>query len=137
MSMQKFITVILYIWQLPQHLLALILIALWKPHSKSVYEGRSVYRISFPGIGVSLGNYIFLDDAYGNITVKHEYGHTRQSLMLGLLYLPVIGFASAVCNNLWDRIFHRHWSAGDRRRWYYCRFPEAWADRLGGVIRFE
>jgi hypothetical protein len=123
---------ILYLWQLPQHLLALALIRLWK----AVKDSGGVYRMNRAGIGISLGGYIILDNGYNETTVKHEQGHQRQSLYLGPLYLFAVGIPSAVFHNLWDRLFHRKWAAGDRVKWYYSRYPEAWADRLGGVKRW-
>ena len=67
--------------------------------------------------------------------LRHEYGHSRQSLYLGPLYLPIIGIYSAVFCNLWDRLLHKKWDGGKRRKWYYSRWTEAWADRLGKVKR--
>lgn len=94
------------------------------------------------GCGVSLGDYILLDESYLNLsehklmeTVYHEHGHQLQSKRLGWLYLIVVGLTSAIFNNLWDRLFHKKWYYKDRNKWYYNRFPEKWADRLGGVVR--
>jgi hypothetical protein len=126
---------LLYIWQLPQHLLALILIKIWKPFDQEVYQHCNVFWIKKKGIGVSLGNYIFLDKNYSKATIKHEYGHSIQSRYFGWLYLITVGIPSAVFNNLWDRLFHKNWSSNDRLKWYYNRYPEKWADKLGGVIR--
>jgi hypothetical protein len=47
----------------------------------------------------------------------------------------VIGIPSAVFNNLWDRLVHKKWPSTDRLKWYYNRYPEKWADKLGGVTR--
>jgi hypothetical protein len=47
----------------------------------------------------------------------------------------VVGIPSMIFNNLWDRCFHSHWPIQARIRWYYHRFPEHWADTLGGVHR--
>ncbi|GHU24761.1 hypothetical protein FACS1894164_12160 [Spirochaetia bacterium] len=106
------------------------------PVKKEYYKGIPVYWYTMDtGWGVSLGEFILLANRYNETTVKHEYGHTRQSLMLGPLYLLVIGIPSAVFNNLWDRLFHKKWTSADRSRWYYNRLPEKQADRLGGVVR--
>jgi hypothetical protein len=86
-------------------------------------------------IGVCLGDYIILHEGYSETSLNHEKGHRKQSLLFGPLYLLAVGFPSAVCNNLWDRVFHKNWPAAGRTRWYFSRFPEAWADRLGGVAR--
>ena len=137
--------ILLFIWQLPQHLLALILKFIWKPVSMEIYKDKKVYRIKQKGIGVSLGNYIFLHTNYSDQTVKHEYGHSIQSIYFGPLYLLFVGIPSAIFNNLWDRLFHKSWSNAKRQIWYYGRWPEGcftdtkWkkltADYLGSVKR--
>lgn len=92
------------------------------------------------GCGVSLGNYILLDVSYYNrdtlnLSVNHEHGHQKQSLYLGWFYLIFVGLVSALFNNIWDRLFHKYWSNKKRNKWYYNRYPEKWADRLGDVKR--
>jgi hypothetical protein len=76
---------------------------------------------------VSLGEYIFTY-SMEDITLAHEYGHSRQSRYLGPLYLLTVG-AISVCWNLLARVNSRI------RRTYYRRWPETWADALGGVER--
>jgi len=124
-------------WQWPQCCLARILIAFYKAEYRADYKGVPVYIIPDDAFvsGVSLGGYILLKSFHNEMTYAHEWGHTRQSRIFGPLYLIVIGVASAVFNNLWDRLFHKNWSHERRTQWYYSRFPEAWADRLGGVNR--
>jgi hypothetical protein len=86
--------------------------------------------------GGSFGRYIILPPRKDMFfTVPHEYGHSIQSLYLGWLYLPVVGIYSAVFCNLWDRLFHKNWPSHDRQYWYYNRWTERWADKLGGVDR--
>ena len=132
--------ILLYIWQLPQHIAGLIVWGILKAAGR-VETVNWLYSEEFitiwvkPDIGVCLGKYIFLYVGEGSESLKHEYGHSRQSLYLGPLYLPVVGIASAVFNNLWDRLFHKKWDGKRRIKWYYSRYPEDWADRLGGVAR--
>lgn len=147
--------ILLYIWQLPQHLVALIiyLINIKNVEKTTVRTSNGngdlididVYIVDYcMNCGVSLGNYIFLDRfIYDKTsicnkmsTVLHEYGHSKQSKMLGWLYLIIVGFTSAVFNNLWDRLFHKNWNTVRRSVWYYNRFPEKWADKLGEVNRW-
>lgn len=136
--------ILLWIWQLPQNLIGFFLTR--KPKAIRTYrcnDGEKVnvyFTSNVFGCGVSLGNYIILDyDFYytfiPHLTINHEHGHQKQSRYLGWLYLIVIGFTSAICNNLWDRLFHRKWASEKRVKWYYSRFPEKWADNLGGVER--
>ena len=124
--------VLLYIWQLPQNLLGLLLLLFWKEQKSLVYKGVKV-RVNdkFPS-GISLGSVIILKRyPVGKIywdAVKHEYGHTRQSLKWGWLYLVVIGLPSLL-GNIYDRIFHK---GSD---WYYNQPWEKSADNYGGVER--
>jgi hypothetical protein len=138
---------LLYFWQLPQHLFGLLLIRLLQakkqgfqrePNGEVIWFWEFERRGRFSRFisGVSLGNYIILPQMSDlNKIVPHEHGHSVQSLCLGPLYLLVVGIPSAVFNNLWDRVFHKNWADEKRQEWYYRRFPEKQADRLGGVKR--
>lgn len=143
MKIKKFL---LYIWQLPQNLIGFILTRFAKAKTISTMnDGTKViiyYTNNVFGCGVSLGNYIVLDyynyyiNGFANErTLNHEHGHQIQSRYLGWFYLIIIGVTSAIFNNLWDRLFHKKWTSLQRYLWYYNRFPENWADKLGGVKR--
>ena len=92
-----------------------------------------------PGnVGLSLGHFIFISrrdrtpDLRGDDTLlRHEYGHTIQSHMLGWLYLPVVGVPS-ITQAVFCFVSARLGHPGPGYR-YYQRYPENWADRLGGV----
>ena len=74
--------------------------------------------------GVSLGYFIFLDTE-NEIDIHHEWGHQLQSLLLGPLYLLVIGLPSAICCG-----FNLH--KGNNYKYY--NYPwEAWADKWGKI----
>ena len=64
-----------------------------------------------------------------SIDEKHEYGHCRQSEYLGWLYLIVIGIPSLI----WCLCYNAEKRGGLKD--YYKFYTEAWADKLGGVIR--
>lgn len=82
--------------------------------------------------GVSLGVFVFVprrgesnssEKAYWE-NVLHEYGHTVQSVILGPLYMLIIGAPSII----WCQFF-----GGMRRRSgisYYTFFTEKWANYL-------
>jgi hypothetical protein len=131
--------ILLYVWQLPQHLLGLLLIKITgacKTNSFFSPAEACVYRQSkYKGWGISLGRYIILHDYYDTDTEYHELGHSVQSVWFGPLYLLAIGIPSALFNNLWDRLFHKKWAPEKRLKWYYSRWPEKQADKLGGVTR--
>ena len=111
---------LLYVWQLPQNLLGLAVI--FFSNAKKDFMG--VYSTKYK-FCVSLGNYIIVYEHCLVRTIKHEQGHRKQSLILGWLYLPVIGLPSAI-----GCILHRKFSFN-----YYKQPWEAWADKLGGVER--
>ena len=126
--------ILLWIWQLPQNLLGYFLIKILKAHTEIIGNDRIYYAPMFDA-GVSLGSYIILDEAWKYvsehsllITIFHEQGHQKQSKILGPLYLVVVGIPS-VLGNIWARIKHKN------SDWYYSRYPENWADKLGGVKR--
>jgi len=134
---------LLYVWQLPQHLLALALIQLlgatktMQPQTGIIYWFyKPKNRFSEFISGISLGNYIIVKTK-NETTIRHENGHSFQSLYWGPLYLLVVGLPSVVFNNLWDRLFHKNWTQEKRQRWYFSRYPEKQADRLGGVERLQ
>ena len=121
---------ILYLWQLPQNLLGLLVIAFTKAEKKGEVYVADGYRF-----GVSLGNYIIFGGFFNSADGQHERGHQKQSLYLGPLYLLLIGIPS-ILGNLWDRLFHSKWAPAKREKWYYSLIWEAWADKLGHVRRF-
>lgn len=90
---------ILFIWQLPQHLLAILYIGYLVMMGKDLgVDSRYKQAIVIPCVmrgAVTLGCYVFvgLNSEYRK-TVKHELGHTIQSKILGPLYLIVIGIPS-------------------------------------------
>lgn len=128
---------LLYIWQLPQNILGLLVI-LFTAAKKEARYGLEIFVTYKYNFGVSLGNYIILGNKKfrsGKNTVFHEHGHQAQSLKYGFLYLLVVGLPS-ITRNIYDRLFHKDWSSTDRTKWYYSSFPEKQADELGKVERF-
>ena len=101
--------------------------------ARGSYDGALICEVSWRWGGVSFGEYIYVKRLViaSTQTVMHEYGHTRQSRMLGPLYLPLVGLPS-VLRRLWAMKVVRPL---DRERWYYSGYPERWADRLSGVMR--
>ena len=59
--------------------------------------------------------------------VKHEQGHTKQSYILGWLYLLVIGLPSLIWANCFGK-FRRKYGIS-----YYAFYTEKTANILGGV----
>ena len=126
--------ILLYLWQLPQNLLGLILCLIYPDKFPTALKDVKVHvNQSFPS-GISLGNYIIVKYVRPN-TISHEYGHHLQSLKWGWLYLIVIGLPS-LTGNIIDRLFHKKWDWLKREQWYYNQPWEKSADKLGGVKRF-
>ena len=103
MNMEVLIRVLLYIWQLPQNLLGLLLFWWYGRGCKSSKGDYVTYKILYSEKmhgGISLGRYIVLpyhylrstSSSYVQKTIHHEHGHTRQSLYLGWLYLLSLAF---------------------------------------------
>lgn len=120
---------ILFIWQLPQHIVAIIyfgyLVMMCKDLGvDSRYKQATVIPCIMRG-AVTLGNYVFvgLNSEYRK-TVKHELGHTIQSKILGPLYLIVIGIPSITYCGL-RRLF-----PSLRKKNYYNFYTEKWANNL-------
>ena len=130
MEVLKFIWKILVcIWQLPQ-IIAACLYHVYITKSEGIvdtcYIQGAIVFIKKKSCGsVTLGSYIFLSPRATDTTVRHEWGHTRQSLILGPLYLIVIGIPSII----WAAT-HRAIAPNKAYDWFYT---EAWANKLGGV----
>lgn len=118
-----------YVWQLPQNILGLFYRYIANV-SNNVGDNKdyNVYLKTSKG-SVSLGKYIFVYVNTGNLskTIQHEVGHYKQSLMLGPLYLIVIGIPSIVWATLHSYIpYFRKYS-------YYQFYTEKWANKLAGL----
>ena len=128
--------ILLYIWQLPQNLLGLLLIAFYRPERMQIMEnGNRIYYATRMKGGISLGKYSIvnvghyrhdINESLKRDTVRHEaIGHAKQSLYLGWLYLLVIGLPSALHAALCKCKNHS----------YYDMWFEKWADKLAEVKR--
>ena len=121
---------ILFIWQLPQNILGLIVILF----TQAKYVKAGFWISSKYAFGVSLGKYIIFGQVVSETELNHEQGHQKQSIYLGWFYLLIIGIPSFI-GNVWDRLFHKNWAMNKRYSWYYNLPWEKWADELGDVRR--
>ena len=113
--------IILYIWQLPQNLLGLLIRYIVR--AELLYSGLYAWKLRS---GLSLGSYIFVNEHCADSTILHELGHRKQSRILGPLYLLVIGIPSFL------------WASSRqlglfKSKSYYWFYTEKWANKLGGV----
>lgn len=133
--------ILLYLWQYPQNLVGLIVLlyAKWFGGINRAYtlqDDIKVYYVDKFRGGVSLGKYIFIDSSFlqrrgavylrNEKTERHEWGHTRQSLMFGPAYLFWLGYASII-----HCIFH------NKEKDYEHFFVESWATKLGEKLKWK
>lgn len=118
-----------FFWQLLQTIVALIYFLYLRYKDEILdtctFQGAVVFIKKESYGSVTLGNHIFLSPRATDTTIRHEWGHTRQSLLLGPLYLIVIGIPSII----WAAT-HRAIAPNKPYDWFYT---EVWANKLGGV----
>lgn len=118
---------LIWIWCFPQMLIGFVL-------SLCVKDNRGDhYRWSINRGSISLGKYIFLCPMHWDdpIALRHEQGHSKQSLYLGWLYVLVIGIPSLI----WAGCFE--WYRKKYNVSYYAFYTECWADKLSGINRYR
>jgi len=103
--MNKFLRILITIWELPQTLLAgsmIFFLGRKITGHESFKDARLFYVKKFPG-AISLGRFIILNTGYSSDekTKKHEYGHSLQSLYLGWLYIIIVGLPSIIRAFAW------------------------------------
>ena len=108
--------VLLWIWQFPQHVFALCVISfIWYSVITHKKDNHIIVISDQLMGGMSLGNYIFMPRENDKM-LKHELGHSKQSLLFGPLYLLIIGIPSLIHN-----IIHRYFR-GSKYEWDYYSF---------------
>lgn len=134
------IRALLMLWELPQNILGAFLFIFFAVFSDSVIldddDSLEMYSPMMRG-AISLGifrvyayKYLGNGARYVELVKKHEKeGHRKQSMMLGPLYLIVIGLPSLVWSALHSSVRRL------RTVNYFSFYTEKWADRLAGVKR--
>ena len=119
-----------WLWQFPQNMLALCIEGIL---CKAAYrEGKAdgntiIVNIVLPS-AMSLGDYLFVNPMSSQKTIQHECGHSKQSDILGPLYLIVIGIPSLLHN-----MAHYLCSKIGIKWNYYSFYTEYWANKLVGI----
>lgn len=103
----------------------------WNDKS-SVSLGMFVFVTKEPYFYDKLKDEYTKDDLSKRLLV-HEYGHTIQSLILGPLYLIIIGIPST----LWGFLPNLNKKRKEEQISYFAFFTEAWANRLGEKVTGE
>lgn len=131
-----------FTWGIPQNLLGFLLFLLVP--KKDVRRFHRAVACTWKKKGsLSLGMFLFLSDAVpskkhlpdqentilSRLTV-HEYGHSIQSIILGPLYLPVIGLPSFLWAEL-PALRKRRRKSGIS---YFSLYTERWANALGEKV---
>lgn len=126
MKLKRFI--LDWIWELPQTLIGELYRLIIKDkiiYTVNMDNGRKVNFLDPKKGGVSFGKQVFLSTKYPYIYVEHELGHSKQSRMLGPLYLLVIGLPSFIHSYLHKYIC--------KDKSYYHFYTESWANKLAGI----
>jgi hypothetical protein len=116
---------IMFLWQLPQNIVALLMMPFMCKMKLVRYDLYAfAFEYSKMSGAISLGNFIFLSpmSAQNEETILHEYGHVIDSQRFGWLYLFIIGIPSI----LWAGFF----SEG---KCYYDFFTEKRANQNAGL----
>lgn len=125
--MKAFLQSLLFIWQLPQNLVALIMMLfIGKLTMVGKTDWCTCYRGSNMSGGISLGSFAFVSPYLFNSpeAIAHEMlGHTKQSRILGPLYLLVIGLPSLI----------HAWVHNPFKSCYYDFYTESNANKNAGL----
>ena len=118
-------------WGFPQTFIGLIvyLCNLGSPHE--TYRGCIVTRWNNRG-SMGMGMFLFLGCEDPQVRV-HEFGHSVQSLILGPLFLPIMGIPSF----LWCNIPYFRRLRKEKGVSYYRFYPESTANALGAWVTKE
>ena len=103
----------------------------WEGKS-SVSLGMFVFVTKEPYFYEKLKSEYTMDDLSGRLLV-HEYGHTIQSLILGPLYLILMGIPST----LWGFLPGCAAKRKNENISYFSFFTEKWANHLGELVTKE
>ena len=120
-----------WVWKFPQSFVALCLEGVICSYSiqKGIDSRIFIINTLLPS-SISLGDFIFIRPHSSEKSIKHELGHSKQSDILGPLYLIIIGIPSLLHN-----IIHSICSRAGFKWDYYSFYTEKWADRLVGIDR--
>lgn len=122
-------------WGLPQTLLGAVIFLKHIRCPHKMYRGCIDTKWNSSG-GMSLGLFIFTpkeEDARTEMVRVHEYGHCIQSLLLGPLYLLVIGLISYS----WANISYFRKMRREKNIPYTACFVESWASKWGKWVTGE
>lgn len=130
--MNIIITILLFLWQLPQNIVALIMYQFLFNKTTVAKRNYAVcYMSKSMNGGISLGNFVYVSYNLSKSEphVMHELdGHTKQSKMLGPLYLLVIGIPSILWAAFRNKQKHPN---------YYSFYTEKWANKCANIEAYK
>jgi hypothetical protein len=106
-------------------------VTVWKGKS-SVSLGMFVFVTAEPYFAEKFAGQISAEELSSRLLV-HEYGHTIQSMLLGPLYLILIGIPST----LWGFLPNLNRKRREEHSSYFDFFTEKWANSLGEKVTGE
>lgn len=123
-----------FTWGLPQNILGLLIYHKHRKNKKELFYNSLITYHSESWGGISLGIFIIINGQRSQEwimqTKVHEFGHSIQSLLLGPLYLFVIGLPSMIwCNSKYWQNYRKEKNVS-----YFDFYPEKWANHLGSLV---
>lgn len=115
-----------FTWGILQNLLGFIIFVFAAATGRYKRRVGRAFVCQVP-FNVSLGCFIFVVDSYDELLIKHEYGHTLQSLILGPFYLLIIGLPSLIWAGFFDEWRRKRGIS------YYSFYTERLANSLVGI----
>lgn len=118
------------LWQFPQNILALCIegVLCQVAYREGKVGGNIIIVNNILPLTLSLGDYLFVNPMSSQRSIQHECGYSKQSDILGPLYLIVIGIPS-----LLHSIVHYLCSKIGIKWNYYSFYTESWANKLVGI----
>ena len=134
--MKKILFVVLQCtWGVLQTLLGAIICLKHSDCPRKIYRGCVDTRWKGKG-GMSLGLFIFTPQEESEHAAQvrvHEYGHCFQSLLLGPLYLLLVGLPSIT----WANLPYFRKLRKEKGVPYTALYCESWASKLGELVTGE
>lgn len=118
-------------WGFPQTFVGFIVYLICHKCPHGTYRGCITTRWNNRG-SMGMGMFLFLGSEDPQVRV-HEFGHSVQSLILGPLFLPVMGIPSL----LWCNLPPCRRLRKEKNISYYRFYPESTANYLGSLVTGE
>lgn len=118
-------------WGFPQTFVGFIVYLICRKCPHGTYRSCITTRWNNRG-SMGMGMFLFLGSEDPQVRV-HEFGHSAQSLILGPLFLPVMGIPSL----LWCNLPPCRRLRKKKNISYYRFYPESTANYLGSLVTGE